>query len=71
MWGSRVQNSEHGLGSEVWGIGGAVLAQGGQGMEIKDNGVSGGGHEEGQVQGVLFVFLFGFYCGHAARQVGS
>ena len=48
-----------------------MLAQGGQGMEVKDNGVSGGGHEEGQVQGVLFVFLFGFYCGHAARQVGS
>lgn len=35
MWGSRVQNSEHGLGSEVWGIGGAVLAQGGQGMELR------------------------------------
>ena len=48
-----------------------MLAQGGQGMEVKDNGVSGGGHEEGQVQGVLFAFLFGFYFGDAARQVGS
>ena len=47
------------------------MGQGGQGMEVKDNEVSGGGHEEAPVQGVLFVFLFGFYFGHTARQVRS
>ena len=71
MWGSGVQNSERGLGSGVWGIGGGSVGQWGWGVEVRDDGVSGGGHEEGQVQGVLFVFLFGFYFGHAARQVGS